>query len=264
MVDFNRKACPAITVIMTHYGCEAYLEKAAKSVLNQTFSDLELWIVDDASPTSAWLDRLRDVRRDSRVRLFRSDRNVGTYRLKNTCIQVCKSQYIALQDADDYSLPTRLSLQMQEMRCRRLDLVGTNLRVVDEHDNLLGSRSFPRRCNLLYWLGKKYTLHHPTSLIDRKVIDTIGAFDGATRIGADTDFLMRACRRFHVGNVQSELYVYRERPKSLTNDPRTGFGSNLRNRYNQALKIRQKKQKWQFYPNLQPIPIDTSFNIKEL
>lgn len=254
-----------LTVIMTHFGCEAFVAEAVESILNQSFHDLELWLVDDCSPNEQWLEVLDPFRADRRLRLFRADRNVGTYRLKARLIQDIASPLVAFQDSDDMSERLRFEQQIEALERRRLDIVGCSFRIVDDAGVAVGERRMPRACNWLEWLGKKHLVHHPTCMVRGRVFDEIGSFDGTTRIGADSDFILRAVQRFRVGNVRRPLYRYRERQASLTQAPDTGYGSSLRQDYMKVIHERwRRNRRLGTAADLRPQAIDVDFAISEL
>lgn len=254
-----------LTVIMTHFGCEAFLAEAVGSILDQSFPDLELWLVDDCSPNEQWLEVLDPFRADQRLRLFKADRNVGTYRLKARLIQHIASPLVAFQDSDDISERLRFEQQIEALERRRLDIVGCSYRILDEAGAAVGERRMPRACNWLERLGKKHLVHHPTCVVRANVFDEIGSFDGTTRIGADSDFVLRAVQRFRVGNVRRPLYCYRERRASLTRAPDTGYGSAFRQDYMKSIHDRwRRNRRLGAAADLRPRAIDVDFAICEL
>lgn len=261
----QRAAAPMVTVVMTHYRCEPFLAEAAGSILAQSFRDLELWVIDDASPSREWRDALAPFRGDPRLRLFASDANVGTYRLKTAALGAVRGPLVAFQDSDDASEPERLAVQVAALDRRRLDIVGSGYSIVTEDGGVAGRRRMPRWCNWLERLGKTHFIHHPTCLVRARVFDAIGGFDGAARIGADTDFILRAAQRFRIGNVGAPLYRYRERSDSLTHAPGTGYGSPLRESYAEATRARWKQIRGAgAAADLRPAPIDVDFTVAEL
>jgi glycosyltransferase involved in cell wall biosynthesis len=260
----SRTGVPQVSVIMTHYRCERYLEEAVQSVLGQTHRDLELWVADDASSSGEWIERLSPYLSDPRLRLFQADRNVGTYRLKRLCIEHIRSPYIAFHDADDASEPGRIAEQVRMLENRRLDIVGTGYTITDDDGRPVGSKKMPMRCNWLFKLGRVFVIHHPTTLVRRKVFDEIGSFDGNTRIGADIEFALRASHKFRLGNSRRLLYKYRIRETSLTGDRTTGFGSDLRQAYSEALWERENARRDGSLRDFQPVPHDTFFTLTEL
>lgn len=102
---------PKISLIMSVYNGEAYLEEAIESVLNQTFRDFELIIINDCSTdgTSEILDSFAD--RDNRVKVYTNEVNLKLPSSLNKAITFAQGKYIARMDADDICLPDRLQKQ---------------------------------------------------------------------------------------------------------------------------------------------------------
>lgn len=107
---------PRVTVIMTSYKpVRDDIIQSARSILNQTWVDLELLVVDDASPEeyASTLDDLRQL--DPRVKLIRLDTNGGTYRARNVALHAATGSFVTGQDADDWSHPQRIETQVKHL-----------------------------------------------------------------------------------------------------------------------------------------------------
>src|SRR5262245_7199938 len=104
-------ASVSISVILPHYRCEAYLADAVWSILEQSWRDLELIVVDDASASDSWLDAIRPFGADKRLRVYRTRKNVGRFRILNKILELTDSPLVAFQDADDVSDGSRLEKQ---------------------------------------------------------------------------------------------------------------------------------------------------------
>ena len=105
---------PVVSVIMAVYnvGGREILDAAVESVVNQTMSDWELLICDDASTnhTPVWL--LEWAKKDERIRVFRNEKNLKAAAARNRCIKEAKGSFIAIMDADDRCAPDRLCRQV--------------------------------------------------------------------------------------------------------------------------------------------------------
>lgn len=113
---------PLVTVILTTYNCEKYLDISIQSILQQSHNNLELIIVDDNSK-----DQTEEILRgylndDPRVRVITLRRNMGTYVCKNIGILSARGEWVTFQDADDYSHSERLSRQLRA--CTHYSLEG--------------------------------------------------------------------------------------------------------------------------------------------
>jgi glycosyltransferase involved in cell wall biosynthesis len=228
-------ATTALSVIMPHYRCEDYLAASVRSILDQSWHDLELIVVDDASTSDTWLQALRPFRSDTRLKLYRTRENVGRYRINNRILELTSSPFVAFQDADDASDSSRLERQVRALERRRLDIVGTGFHVISESGEVLRKQRMPRWPLFRGVLGKDFVVHPATILCRRSVFDVLGGFDGTARFEADTDFLVRAQFAFRIGNVPRCLYFYRTRPGSLATSPDTGIGSPVREAYRRRM-----------------------------
>lgn len=114
---------PVFSIVLCTYNAELYLDDCIQSLLNQTFPDFELIIVDDGSidGTLAYLEKLQDPR----VRLFVLGSNYGLIQARTRGFQAANGRYIAVMDADDIAAPTRLEEQFRAMEQGGLDVCGS-------------------------------------------------------------------------------------------------------------------------------------------
>ena len=106
---------PLISVIMPAWNAEKTIRTAVRSILNQTWRNLELLIVDDASSDGTWAELKRLAAGDDRVHILRNKINVGPYVSKNLALMQSKGAYITGHDADDWAHPQRLSNHLAEI-----------------------------------------------------------------------------------------------------------------------------------------------------
>lgn len=99
---------PAISVVVPVYCAEKYIDRCVKSILNQSETDIEVWLIDDGSPDKSGeiCDRL--AAQDSRISVMHKS-NMGVSAARNDGISLAKGKYISFIDADDYIEPTMLS-----------------------------------------------------------------------------------------------------------------------------------------------------------
>ena len=130
----NTPPCASVTVsvVIPVYDGERYIEESIKSVLNQSYSDFELIIVDDASTdhTKDILERYK--KQDCRIKVIRQETNVGVARTRNTGFDHCSGSLIALLDADDYWHKDKLKKQVEALETCNADLVYCSYEIVDE------------------------------------------------------------------------------------------------------------------------------------
>jgi glycosyltransferase involved in cell wall biosynthesis len=185
---------PAVTVIMPAYDVELYVGDAIRSVLAQTFGDLEIVVVDDGSK-----DGTADVvaalaASDSRVRLVQQA-NRGLAGARNTALRMARGDLFALLDSDDLWEPEFLAEQTAILRARPgIDIVTGNGRMYGglRHGELArpwpDSRPDP---NLGAILGDERAVFI-MSVFRRRVYEVVGCFDETMRTNEDYDFWLRA------------------------------------------------------------------------
>jgi glycosyltransferase involved in cell wall biosynthesis len=100
-----------ISVIMPVYNTENYIRKAIESILNQTYKNFELLIVDDASTDNSYNIALEYQKQDERIKLLKNKNKKGISGAVNTGIEASSGKYITRMDSDDISLPERLEKQ---------------------------------------------------------------------------------------------------------------------------------------------------------
>ena len=104
-----------VSVVMPAYNAAPFIGSAVESVLRQTYADLELVVVDDASKDKT-ASVLRGLHADARLRVLRHETNGGVARARNTALEASRGQYIAFLDADDLWEPDKLRKQIAAMQ----------------------------------------------------------------------------------------------------------------------------------------------------
>lgn len=113
-----------ISVIIPCYNAESFVEQAVLSIMNQTYRNVEIICLDDAS-TDKTLSILESLALDDgRVSVYKNERNLGLIETLNKGISLCKGEFIARMDADDISLPRRFERQLSFLRKTGADVCG--------------------------------------------------------------------------------------------------------------------------------------------
>jgi teichuronic acid biosynthesis glycosyltransferase TuaG len=121
-----------ISVILTNYNCSRFLNKSIASVLNQTYKNFELIIVDDCS-TDASINIIKDFqKKDKRIRYFKTKKNSGNASIpRNLGISKSKGIYVAFIDSDDYWYPNKLSYQIINKKNNLISFTAANYQIED-------------------------------------------------------------------------------------------------------------------------------------
>ena len=129
---------PIVSVIMPVYNEESWLHQSIPSILNQTFEDFELIIINDASTDNSLEIIKHYIKQDSRIRLYNNSKNSELIETLNKGIALANGKYIARMDADDISLPDRLNIQLSYLNNHpEIQLIGTGCEVIDEENQRL-------------------------------------------------------------------------------------------------------------------------------
>ncbi|HYO79367.1 MAG TPA: glycosyltransferase family 2 protein [Thermoanaerobaculia bacterium] len=132
-------AAPRLSVVMPVYNAGAFVDEAIASVLGQDFADFEFIIIDDGSTDGTPALLAAWSARDERIVLIRSERNEGIGAALRKGIAAARGELVALQDADDVSLPQRFSTQAAALDAdRSLAMVVVSTDVVDAQGRRIG------------------------------------------------------------------------------------------------------------------------------
>lgn len=163
-------AKPIISVVMPAYNAEHYIAEAIDSILNQTYSDFELIIVNDGSQ-----DKTEEIvlsYSDDRIKYLKNETNLGICKTLNKGINVAKGRYIARMDSDDISLPSRLGTQFIFME-RHPNIVVAGSDIIIFGDGIsphLGAMLHnPQECKAGLLFNSCFA--HPSVIIRKEVLE---------------------------------------------------------------------------------------------
>ena len=214
---------PLVSIIMSAFDAVTTIEPAIASILKQSWENLELLIVDDASNDGTWSVLQRIAATDSRVCLRRNPRNVGPYVSRNLALRDAKGAFITGHDADDWAHPQRIENHMARvLKADGAIKAGTNmmLRVKPsgKFDNMIPSSphhspdGIRRRAFV-------------SCLFEREAMEQkLGYFDSVL-FGGDGEMLHRAQKVFGSAYQDFDQFAMLclDAPQSLTNHPKYGL-----------------------------------------
>ncbi len=195
-----------ISVIITAHNYARYLERAVRSVQNQslTRSSYEIIIVDDAS-TDETPQVLENYAEECRI--FRLETNVGLSEARNFGIRKALGMYVLFLDADDYIQHDMLKVQSVFLtENNRLDAVAVDYYLVNDygdHTEWVSAQEKPIACGIMFRKDKLFD---------------VGLYDTTFRAREDEDMRIRFLKKFNIYNIILPLYRYRRHEKNLTNN----------------------------------------------
>lgn len=205
---FLKADIPTISVLMPAYNAELFLADAIGSILQQTFKDFELIIVDDGSTDSTPNILSEFSKKDSRIRIIKNDSNLGIVQALNKGLLVCRGEYIVRMDADDISTPDRLSRQIPFMENHpEIVVLGASLSYIDAQGKSLG---VVRECSTSGSLLFANPLLHPTVVIRKRALDKIGVYyEEKYRYAEDYFLWLRLSKEGRIDAIPDVVLYYR-------------------------------------------------------
>ena len=202
---------PQVTVLMSVYNGLPFLERAIKSIVNQTFSDFEFLIVDDAS-TDGSSEILRTwSKRDDRIRIITNETNQGLGYCLDLGVKDARAPLIARMDDDDVSLPRRLQTQIDYLqRNPEVDVLSSWAIDCDANETPMRVRQCPIRHEDIRRLVWTIPFIHPAVVFKRDAVLKVGSYDPSLRRRQDYDLWFRcAAADLRFANIAEPLILYR-------------------------------------------------------
>lgn len=168
------KELKLISVVMSVYNSEKTVSQAIDSILNQTYSNIELLIMDDCSDDQTYEILKTYEKKYMFIKVFRNDKNIGLTKSLNSLIKKTKGSFIARQDGDDVSYKDRFEKQLNFIEKYNLDACTTR------------SKTFPLnklRPKFSYYLPLRLLIYyknpfiHGSLMIKREIIINLGLYD---------------------------------------------------------------------------------------
>ena len=206
---------PAVSVLMGSYNAGGWLDAAVRSVLDQTFGDLELIVIDDGS-TDGSGSRLRAIA-DPRLRVERQAR-AGLTRALIRAAGLARAPLLARLDADDLAAPDRLERQVAHLRAHpEIGLLGTAAREVAADGGERGLVRPPEDDGALRWaLIRRNPFVHSSIVMRRELVERVGGYDATFPVAQDYDLWLRLSELTRLANLPDVLVARRLIPERVS------------------------------------------------
>lgn len=168
----KNSAYPTVSVVMPAYNAEKYIEAAIRSVMEQTYQNWELFVIDDYSTDSTLAVIERLAREDDRITVLQNAENQGVASTRNHGLDLCRGNYVALLDSDDIWYPNKLERQVQLAQETGVDIVYCSYAIIDENDRkICADFIVPEHTDFESSLTKG-VISCSTALLSRNIVDT--------------------------------------------------------------------------------------------
>lgn len=206
---------PKITVFMAAYNAAPFIAESISSILNQTFNDFELLIVNDGSTddTSSIVEKFND----NRIRLIHNDGNKGLPITRNRLLVLARGEYIAILDSDDIAYPDRLQTQLEFLdEHSEIALCGGHANIIDEN-GIVQNRK------LIVPTGESVNMallfHNPfvnsSTMFKANIFRELNGYKDFA-LSEDFDLFVRISEKYPVTNLDKFLVKYRIHGKNIT------------------------------------------------
>ncbi|MEH7301285.1 glycosyltransferase [Neobacillus drentensis] len=206
-----------ISVVLAVYNNENFIGEAIESILNQTFTDFELIIINDGSS-----DRTEEVIQsfsDSRIRYVKQE-NKGVAGAKNAGLKLAQGDFITIHDSDDISLPNRFERMLKGLESSDIGFTHCDMLLMNEKGQPFGywqsNNIFPESM-YSFFLNIGTPFNNPTILFKKEAVNGL-LFDESVKVGSDTDHVLQIAREWKSYHIPEPLYLYRRHQTNVTNN----------------------------------------------
>lgn len=242
---------PFISVVMPVFNAEKFIYSTVKSIIDQTFSDFELIIINDASTDTT--EKIINSFNDNRIKIIKT-LGIGATEAYNTGFRNAKGKYIAISDHDDISEKDRFKKQVEFLEKNpEVNVLGTNYNVINEKGNFLFSVLQPQE-NLQIkelLLKRASGVFNPSLMVRKEIFDKYGYYNNNYFPVSDYEFYLRNIDYLHFHNLEDILYNWRNLKTSISHKNVDLFNKQL---YKVSYKYIYKKyyniSRKDFYENM--------------
>nr|AXY99865.1 gt2 [Proteus vulgaris] len=204
---------PKITVLMSVYNDEKYLQESIDSILNQTFTEFEFLIINDGSTDNSFNILKENAEKDPRIKIVINEENIGLIASLNKGLKLASCDLIARMDSDDIAIASRLEEQYQFMVDNpNISVCGGGFIYQEDPDRI---NIYPEtHTDIVISSLYDCSLAHPTVIYRKKDILSIGGYDKEDLYAEDYGLWVNLiiAERFKLHNLPIPLLYYRTHP----------------------------------------------------
>ena len=173
-----------VSIIMPYYKKSNYVDETVNSILNQTFKEFEIIIVDDelSDNSTKVLNRIKQL--DKRINIFKNKKNLGAGQSRNNAINLCNGEFIAFCDCDDLWKSNKLETQLKIMHKLNLEFSHTSYEIIDKKNSKIGYRDAKENLSFLQ-LQKSCDIGLSTVILKKNLFDNKKFRFGETKTKED-------------------------------------------------------------------------------
>ena len=194
-----------VSVIINCLNGYNFLEECLKSVLNQTYKNIEIIFWDNNSSDESI--KLIKKFKDKGIRIFKSPKTLKLYDARNKAINKSTGEFIAFLDVDDTWHPKKTEKQLKKLRKERSDIIYNNHWLVSDKKKIFSKNKLPSK-KMTYEILNNYSICISTVLLKRDVFFKIKKFNKKYEIIGDFDLFFRISKKYKFSVIQEPLVNY--------------------------------------------------------
>tara|TARA_B100001057_G_C22817042_1_gene937877 strand:+ start:1329 stop:2075 length:747 start_codon:yes stop_codon:yes gene_type:complete len=205
-----------ISIVMPYYKKSQFIYKSVESILNQTYQKFEIIVIDDelSEKSSIVLEIVKNL--DSRIKVYKNEKNLGAGQSRNNAISYCTGEYIAFCDCDDLWKPQKLDKQLQFMKEHNSRFSFTSYEIINNENQKIGSRQAQKNLSFKQ-LRNSCNIGLSTVIIRRDVFNNKKLRFGKTKTKEDFIlWLLLAKNGVEISGVKEYLVSWRKNSASLS------------------------------------------------
>lgn len=232
-----------ISVILPVYNSENFIVETLESLLQQTYKDLEIIIVNDGSTDSS--EQIISTYKDERIKYFKQE-NKGVAAAFNSGLRLAEGDYITFHGSDDISLPNRFERLLEGFYSDAIGFTHSDMLLITENGSPFGywqSGNMMKDQIYLFFLHVGTPFNNGTILFRKQAVENV-FYDEEIKVGSDTDYVLKVAKEWPSFHIPEPLYLYRRHGNNVTN----------KNTYEQLAKHIKKNITDDDLKNLKEIP----------
>ena len=201
---------PLVSVVLPVYNARPFLNEAVESIFRQSYSNIELVVIDDCSCDGSE-SLLKEYADKGKIKLIVNRSNLGDAASRNRGLMEISGKYYAAMDADDVCLPDRILKEVGFLQNHQeCVLVGGQAVYIDKHSNYLGTSNYPTEMNAVAaHVWRRNPVAHSSILTRSDLVKKVGMYCGELRTCSDYDLWLRLLKYGYLANLKEPVIKYR-------------------------------------------------------
>lgn len=205
-----------VTIVLPTYNRKSTITESIESVVNQTFTNWRMIVVDDAS-SDGTEEIVRDIN-DERIVYIRNEQNSGPSYSRNVGVKLANSEYIAFQDSDTIWHPEKLQLQLDKIETGAFAMVYHPYKL---NENIYPADDIPLRekqGSIYRYLLYCAMIGTPCMFVRKEIFDKVGGFADELKCLEDYELSLRIAKNYPIGFISQTLLTAKDSQKSVGKD----------------------------------------------